>query len=267
MKLVAILIFAISSLSAQAEDLWSRVEQNLYKRMQTEQFVNYVLDGYSLAGMPKEVLREHLVEVYKSRDVIKILVKEMRQAGLEKLNEQDMEGYGRKFGGELFFSLAMKGMARLPPEDQRFFLSFLNTWLHQASVNDCKWMMTDAQTSSASEAAKIEMKYYEKFRKDELRSYFGFLRRAMFAEINNFPAARSINQDQAKIADDAFRIILERKIKQGSVRAETLRAISDMNNSSAKDVCDAGKLIYSTVLDMKGFVGALMTTKVILSMQ
>ena len=89
----------------------------------------------------------------------------------------------------------------------------------------------------------------------------------MFAELNNFPFARSINQDQAKIADDAFQVILERKIKRESVQIETLKAMSDMNNSPAKDVCDAGKLIFSSVLDMKGFAGELMTTKFILSIQ
>ena len=89
----------------------------------------------------------------------------------------------------------------------------------------------------------------------------------MFAELNNFPSAKNLNQNQIKIADDAFQLILERKIKQESVRVETLKAMSDMNNSSAKDVCDSGKLIFSSVLDMKGFAGDLMTTKFILSIQ
>ena len=235
--------------------------------MQTQEFVNYALSSHTLAAMPKEVIREHLVEVYKSRDVSKFIVKELRQAGLDKLEEQDMKIYARKFGAELFLSLAMKGMARLSPEDMRVFLSFMNTWLHHASVEDCKWMMAIGATSSASEAAKIEMKYYGKFKQEELRSYFRFLRKAMFAELNNFPSARNLNQDQIKIADDAFQLILERKIKQESVRIETLKAMSDMNNSSAKDVCDSGKLIFSSVLDMKGFAGDLMTTKFILSIQ
>jgi len=158
-------------------------------------------------------------------------------------------------------------MTRLPPDEQRAFLSFMNTWLHHASVDDCKWMMAVGASSSASEAAKIEMKYYGKFKQEELRSYFRFLRKAMFAELNNFPSARNINQDQAKIADDAFQVIFERKIKQQSVRVETLKAMSDMSNSAAKDVCDAGKLILSSVLDLKGFAGDLMTTKFILSIQ
>jgi hypothetical protein len=259
-----LLFFSISSYS---QDIWAKVEEDLYKKMQTQEFVNYALSSYNLAAMPKEVMREHIVEVYKSRDVSKFIVKEMRQAGIDKLEEQDMRAYGRKFGAELFLSLAMKGMARLSPEDMRVFLSFMNTWLHHASVEDCKWMMAVGATSSASEASKIEMKYYGKFKQEELRSYFRFLRKAMFAELNNFPSAKNLNQNQIKIADDAFQLILERKIKQESVRVETLKAMSDMNNSSAKDVCDSGKLIFSSVLDMKGFAGDLMTTKFILSIQ
>jgi len=250
MKSIVFFILVISSFSIHAQEVWAKVEEDLYKKMQTQEFVNYALSSYNLAAMPKEVMREHIVEVYKSRDVSKFIVKEMRQAGIDKLEEQ-----------------AMKGMARLSPEDMRVFLSFMNTWLHHASVEDCKWMMAVGATSSASEAAKIEMKYYGKFKQEELRSYFRFLRKAMFAELNNFPSARNLNQNQIKIADDAFQLILERKIKQESVRVETLKAMSDMNNSSAKDVCDSGKLIFSSVLDMKGFAGDLMTTKFILSIQ
>ena len=260
-------ILAFTTCSIQAQDMWSKVEEDIYKRMQTTEFVNHALNNYPLTAMPKEVIREHLVEVYKSRDVSKFIVKEMRQAGFDKLEEQDMLAYSRKFGAELFLSLAMKGMARLSPEDQRAFLKYMSTWLNHASVEDCKWMMTVGATASASETAKIEMKYYGKFKREELRSYFRFLRKAMFAELNNFPYARNINQDQAKIADDAFQVVLERKIKQESVGIEVLKAMSDMNNSSAKDVCDSGKLIFSSVLDMKGFAGDLMTTKFILSIQ
>ena len=267
MKYFFLIFLLFFSISSYAQDIWAKVEEDIYKKMQTQDFINYTLSSYTLAAIPKEVIREHLVEVYKSRDISKFIVKEMRQAGLDKLEEQDMEAYGRKFGAELFLSLAMKGMARLSPEDQRAFLSFMNTWLHHASAEDCKWMMAVGGTATASEAAKIEMKYYGKFKQEELRSYFRFLRKAMFAELNNFPYARNINQDQAKIADDAFQVILERKIKKESVRIETLKAMSDMNNSSAKDVCDAGKLIFSSVLDMKGFAGDLMTTKFILSIQ
>jgi len=267
MKSIIFFILALTTFSIQAQTTWSKVEEDIYKRMQTPAFVNNTLNNYPLTTMPKEVIREHLVEVYKSRDVSKFIVKEMRQAGLDKLEERDMEGYARKFGAELFLSLAMKGMARLSPEDQRAFLSYMNTWLNHASVEDCKWMMTVGATASASETAKVEMKYYGKFKLEELRSYFRFLRKAMFAELNNFPSTRNINQDQIKIADDAFEIVLKRKIKQESVRLEVLKAMEDMNNSYANDVCDAGKLIFYSVLDMKGFTGDLMTTKFILSIQ
>ena len=267
MKKITTFIFVIVSFSTYAQDKWVKIEEELYKKMQTAEFVNSAVNGYSLKGMPREVIREHMVEVYKSRDISKLLVKELRQAGIESVEDKDVIAYGRKFGAELFLSMAMKGMARLSTEEQRVFLSFMNTWLQYASVEDCKWMMTVGASSSATDSAKIEMKYYEKFRKEELRSYYRFIRKAIFAELNNFPYTKTINQDQVKIADDAFQTVLEKKIKQQSIKIETLNAMTDMNNSSAKDVCDAGKLIFSTLLEMKGFTGDLMVTKFILSMQ
>ena len=265
MKNIFTLILLFVSISCHSQNIWSKVEEDLYKKMQTPEFVSNVLNSYPLTGMPKEVMREHIVELYKRREISKYLVNEMRQAGLDKLEQQDMDAYGRKFGTELFLSLAMNGMARLEPADQRNFLYFVNTLINHLSVKDCKWMMTDGATASASETAKIELKYYGKFKQEELRSYFRFLRKSMLAEINDFPYARQLNQDQLKIADDAFQVVLLRKIKQESIKNETLKAMLDMNNSPDKDVCDAGKLIFSTMLDMKGFTADLMVTKFILS--
>ncbi len=267
MRNILALILLFVSISTYAQDIWSKLEDDIFKKMQTPEYVNYALSSYSLTGMPKEVIREHMVEIYKRREISKYIVNEMRQAGLEKLEAKDAEAYGRKFGTELFLSLAMKGMARLDSDDQRNFISFMNTWLNHASAQDCKWMMTDSATASASETGKIESKYYGKFKQEELRSYFRFLRKSMLAELNDFPYPKTINEDQIKIADDALQVVFERKIKQQSVSIETLKAMSDMNNSSAKDVCDAGKLIFSSILDMKGFTANLMVTKFILSIR
>ena len=247
--------------------MWSEVEDDLFKKMQTLEFVNSAVDNSPFIGMPKDIIREYIVDLFERREFSKFLVNQFRQAGVDKLQPKDIEAFSEKLGAELFLSLAIKGMARLDAADHKDFISFANLFLNYASVQDCKWMMTDGTTASFSERGKIESKYYSKFKNEELRLYLRFLRRSILAEINNFPNSRTINEDQMKIAEDAFKIVLEKKMKQQSVRIETLKAMTDMKNSSAKDVCDAGKLVFSSLLDMKGSNADVMITKFILSIR
>jgi len=267
MKSLIAAFVMLMSLSAHAQIDWGKFEKEIIAFVQQPKFVEKVLDNYGVAGVTRIVFREHLNEIYKNETVISYIVEEMRMMGIDKIDAKNTFEFGKKFGSELFLSLAMKGMARLSPDEQRVFLNFMFRWMSVASIEDCKWMMTEGATSSAIDSGKIEIKYYTRLSKEELRAYLRFLRKSIVAEINDFPLPKTLNQNQIKIADTAFENELDRLIKIGQVRIEVLQAMNDMNNSSAKDVCDAGKFIFSIVVNMRGFAGDLMVTKMILSMQ
>lgn len=248
---------------------WPAVEAKLKRAVASPAFVDAVLDHYRLQGTTRAAMRTHLSALYRSDEVIKALVAEMRHAGIDKdddvLNGNALQ-VGRRFGAELFQSWAIKGLARLPAADQRQFYAFILKWMNVASADDCKRLMfSDEQ--SALDNGRLEMKYYPRMAQGELETYFALLRKAVLAELRDFPSAKTLNREQLEIADKAFEARLEELIRRNDLPVETLLAMAEPSKADAPAACDAGKLIFRTLLDMKGFAGDLMVLKMVLAAQ
>lgn len=266
-KFIGLLASILLCGTAFADTRARAIELELAKSVRTPAFVEKVLDGYGVTGMPRQVLREHMQELYKSSEVIAMLVKEMLNAGVEKWEKDKLSDYGKKFGAELFLSYAMKGMPRLTLEEQRTFVRFIFNWLQVASYDDCKKLLVDGGNTSSLDDANIEMKYYHRMEKEELRRYFSILRKSLIAELKGFPNARTINQQQAIIADDAFQNALMKRVENGLIDDKTLNAMADMPGASPRLACSAGQQIFETILGMKGFGEELFLTKFVNSLQ
>jgi len=266
-KIIAFLACLFLFGTAYADTRTRAIELEVAKLVRTPAFVEKVLDGYGVVGMPRQVLKEHMQELYKSNDVIAMLVKEMLNAGVEKWDKDKQADYGKKFGTELFLSYAMKGMPRLSLEEQKTFLKFMLNWLEVASDDDCKKLLVDGGNTSSLDDANIEIKYYHRMEREQLRRYFSMLRKSVIAELKGFPNARTINQQQARIADDAFQTALMKRVENGLLDDKTLIAMGDMQNAHPKLACKAGQQIFSTMLSMQGFSGELFITKFANSLQ
>lgn len=265
--LFAVLMLGLAAPAPAAD--WPAVEAKLKRAVASPAFVDAVLDHYRLQGTTRAAMRTHLSALYRSDEVIKALVAEMRHAGIDKdddvLNGNALQ-VGRRFGAELFQSWAIKGLARLPAADQRQFYAFILKWMHVASANDCKRLMfSDEQ--SALDNGRLEMKYYPRMAQGELETYFALLRKAVLAELRDFPSAKTLNREQLEIADKAFEARLEELIQRDDLSVETLLAMAEPSRADAPAACDAGKLIFRTLLDMKGFAGDLMVLKMVLASQ
>lgn len=266
-KITVLMAFIFTLNAAFAETNNRIIEQELGKLIRNPAFIEKILDQYKLEGMPREVLKEHILELYKNNDVLKFLIKEAEIAGFNKFSDENGFNYGRNFGAELFVSYSMKGMSRLSLDDQKFFIKYMLNWMHVASDNDCKKMLVNGGASSSLDDANIEMKYYHRIERETLRSYFYVLRKSIIAEILDYPSSKTINQQQSKIADDAFEKELLSAIDKGLISENSLAAMIDLPNSSPKAACSAGKDIFETILNMKGFGGELYITKFFNSMR
>ena len=239
------------------------IELELAKSIRTPAFVEKVLDESRLTGMPRQVFKEHIQELYKNDEVIELVAKELLNAGAERWDSE----FAKRFGAELFLNYAMKGMPRLTFEEQKSFVKFMFNWLNVASDDDCKNLLTSGGSTNSINDANIEIKYYHLMDREELRNYFATLRKSFFAELRGYPSAKNINQQQSKIADDAFVNELRKRVDAGLIDDKTLIAMTDMSTAGPKLACNAGKQMLDIMLGMKGFGGELFLTKFVNSLQ
>jgi hypothetical protein len=243
------------------------LELELAKAVRTPAFIERVLDEYRLRGVAREVIKEHFSEIYNSNEIIEMIVRELLNAGAENWDKDTQAEYGKKFGAELFLTYAKKGMRRLSFQEQRTYIKFLLNWMELASDDDCKKILVSGGESSSLDDSKLEMKYYSLFEKEVLRNYFMILRKSIFAELRNYPSVRSINQQQAIIAESAFESRLLGRVESGLINEKILRAMADMPSADPKLACSAGKQIFATILSLDGFVGELFLIKFMDSLQ
>ncbi len=261
-------LFLCSAVPAAATD-WQAVESHLRKAVASPGFIDAVLDQYQLQRSTRTAMRTHLNELYRSDEVIRALVREMRNAGIDK-NEEVLNGnasaVGRRLGAELFQSWAIKGLARLPVADQRQFYAFTLEWMRVASADDCKQLLL-ANQQSALDNGLLEVKYYPQLGRGELNDYLALLRKAVFAELKDFPAAKKLTREQSEVADKAFEAHLEKLIRRGDATPDMLLAMGQLDSSPAPAACSAGKLLIHALLDMKGHAADLMMLKMVLAAQ
>ncbi len=256
----------LCAIHAVAQTNWQQVERELRQLYQDPAFVERTLDSYRLTGHPREVLREHFIEVFKNSEITKAIVGELKEMSFDKnASPEQLREAGRRFGSEYFLSKAMSGMNRVSTTDQRAFILFLIKWMNHASAVDCKKLVV-GDSSSSIDDQMLEMKYYSRFTKPELQQYYAIVRRALLAEIRNFPQARTFNSEQIRMADQLLESKLEENIMAQSRNIGLMAAMVDIESASPKDACDAGKLIFATVYDLRGFTGDLAVNKFIASM-
>lgn len=265
-KILTLLAVSIFTLQSVAQTNWQELEHYLQRLYQDPAFVERTLDSYRLTGHSREVLREHFIEVFKNPEITEAIIAELKEMRFDRnASPEQLREAGRQFGSEYFLSKALSGMNRLSIADQRAFILYLIKWMNHASAVDCKKLLVGTAQSGLEEQS-LEMKYHNSFTKAELQQYFGIVRRAMLAEIRNFPLSRTFNREQIRMADQLLESKLEENMMAQSRNVGLMAAIDDMEQALPKDACDAGKLILATVYDLRGFVGDLAVNKFIASM-
>lgn len=254
-----------SPLLARATD-WVSVEKNIKKKFNSPAFVEQVLDQYGFRGAVRMTMAQHLREMYGSDLVIKALVEEIKNLGFGGSdNSTDFSEFNfRQFGSEVFQAWSLKGLARLPADDQRQFYRLLVRLMSVMTPADCKLLlMSDGK--SASEVGQTEIKYYSKLSKTEFENYLALLRKSMYAELRDFPATKTLNQTQLETADKAFQSKFEEIVREDDIDLGTIQAITDLANAKPREACEGGKLVINTVLRMKGLPSEWMLLKMIQS--
>ena len=261
-KLVTLILLFFSTVSFAEEVSRDYVLESLKKIVRTPEFIERSVNAYGLTGPTKQVIKNHFIEIYKSDELIIRIVDEM-------INARMLENFaaGRKFGSELVLNLTIKGMSRLEAKDQRVFISFTRLFLDGLTDDQCKNYLVNGGSMTALENSKLEAKVYGVFSQVQLENYFSISRKALFAELRDFPQPKTMNVNEQEIASNAFQKEFLNMLSTTRVSPEVVAAMGDFSAATPKDACDSGKLIFDVLSNMKGFAGDLMIRSFVLNIQ
>lgn len=161
--------------------------------------------------------------------------------------------------------LQVKGLARLPPERQAAFVSHVINAARSMPATSCKTMFIGQM--STAESALLERKYMAALPLGKFEAISNLYREAAEAELAGYPDARTINAQQAKLAEKVYESASVRRIRAQVPQAIAQRVDQDASSAAPSEVCAVMTTRAEGMLDMPEPYRAWQLTRFAQSMQ
>jgi len=149
---------------------------------------------------------------------------------------------------EGILQLQVKGLARLGPEKQAAFVKHIIGMAGWVPAPLCKSMYTGRLDTIAATA--VERRYVVQLPIGGFESITGLYRQAVEAELARFPDVRSINAQQASLAENVFQSASTKRLRAQLAQDAIFRVSNDAEAAPAAEVCAALSATLEGMLDM-----------------
>ncbi len=167
---------------------------------------------------------------------------------------------------EAMVSLQIKGLSRLSSERQALFVTHLIGTMLWLSPTDCKALALGQM--STAQSAKIERSYIASLPVGRFEAVTMLYGEAIKAEMRRFPDVRTVNAEQAQLAETVYEKALENNLRR-MMSQETLQrfAITGLEAAPATEACVFLQASTAALLDMPEPYKSWQLARFTLSMQ
>jgi hypothetical protein len=246
--------------NAQSNHAYAEFKRGFTKGLQDRKNALQKMRAYSLDDEKTNLLVNHYMSVVNDPAVVERLFEEVKSLGvIEQFlrNPKSAESEIQKvasLGYDLFDSLAVKGLQRLDNENQKQYLRSLYAMLNAVPPTLCR-VLALGDISGQKDETAAALYAISKMTRAEVESYLRMIRRAIHAEVRDFPSIRSITENQKKSAEYAFEAAFVGRLHGNPKSNQIIATLLDMQNASPVDVCDTTKQIILAMLSMNGTLG------------
>lgn len=233
----------------------ARFKAELTRILQSEEMVTAALRNFDLPPSHYDVYRDHMTKLWGNDAVVDTFVDEVI-AILPALNLESsaqVREFGMTYSAAWFQEKAMKGLLRLDSDKIRTHLKVAQGLFENSPPVLCRAAVFDELT--APQSIRLEIGYLVTRPPSEVRSYLGALREAMLAEINDYPAVKTVGLSQRQILDQVFGQRLVDALDAHPNGHELWVGLDDLNALSDQALCDLTAITMRIAADEPGEVG------------
>jgi len=215
--------------------------------LQAPGFAQAAARGIGANSRLVEPMAEHLRLIYANELVLDRVSREIEAARIDIRNEQQAAG---SVLYRLSTGLIYAGLQRLPQRDVNRFFFFMSVVTRRQ----------DAICSAFEDTGHVNISEFEAIAElgnESLNEYLSLLRRAMFAEVENYPGRITLDSSQTAVAENAWAEVLVEKVS-GRSQNEIDRLLPAIENFDAADPatqCEVQKIMIPAVSEMSGLAG------------
>jgi hypothetical protein len=210
------------------------------RRLSTsEQYLNDILERTMapLTGERRSIAKEHFSLLFQAPEVINRFY-DLLSPLVQRRADVDY----KELGFEVVLSLALRGMKRLPAEEQVYYLRILQGVLASLPPEVCKSILDGKASFDVQRDA--ETYWLESQPPATARRVFALYRAALLAELRDKPTARMLTPKQSELAQKAFEASLELTFGARPNAAALFAAAADLPNAAAPVSCESGRLMF-----------------------
>lgn len=161
--------------------------------------------------------------------------------------------------------MQVKGLARLPLERQAAFVAHMLSMTQSIEPSACKAMFLGRLDTPAS--AALERRYIANLPIGKFEAISNLYKDAAEAELARFPDARTINRQQAKLAEKVFESASIKRLRAQVPQAIIQRVNQDAESATPSEVCAVLSAKIGGMLDMDEPYKSWQLTRFVQSMQ
>lgn len=251
---------AVTPAHARTERIYAELKSEFSKSLQDRQNALQRMRAYRLPSDKTDLIVNHYMSIVNDPAVVDRLFEEVKSLGVIDRLLEDPRSLKEEtpklasFGYELFETLAIRGLRRVEQEDQKQYLRALKAMLEVLPPKLCRAIMLGDVSGQQAESAAL-VSAFSRMKIPEIESYLRVVRKAILAEVRDFPGVRSLSDNQRKIAEQAFETAFFKRLARHLRSNQLIAAFENMESAPDKDLCDASKEVILTMLEMTGVVG------------
>lgn len=255
------LLVAANSIHAQVPTYSkSELREDFFKGLRNESAIRAKVAQFGLGREKTEVMLNYYSSLVRDETVANRIFEEVAATGVFDELQRNPSAVltdpkrAELLGYELFEMLGVRGMRRLDYQDLRTYLRSVRGLFESLPPRVCKALIA-GEISDQREMEAAAAFLVKRMTLQELGSYLRVYRRAVLAEAKDFPAARELNANQKRIADEALMAAFLKRLNNHPRGEEIALALADQSKGPDSDFCEAGQVVISALLDMSGAAG------------
>ncbi|MBV2147501.1 hypothetical protein KRZ98_04270 [Sphingobium sp. AS12] len=229
----------------------AEIEQSLRISMSKPETLDKMASSVKLDAAGTAVFRDHLLRIYSNGKLIHKLAEQLYNARASLSNELAYT-MGREIGQATSMKLMFSGLSRLSDTDVRAFVSYMAAIPTKANAKECKAIFSQNNNDPMAEFRAVAASGSQ-----ALSSYLALMRKAIDAELADYPVKVAVSDNQKKLSDKAVEDAFAREFKglKPSEVERVSKALSNFEAASDEDACDAYYLVFKVTSGLDGLPG------------
>ena len=203
----------------------------------------------------QEVYRTHLERAWGNDTVLEAFLDDAVNlfSTLDLTDRATVRVISQNFSAAWFQEKALAGLRRLEVADLREFFRFSYQMLAEAPPAACAALVREELT--APEAARLEVQLLARSPSDAVRGYLDIMRRALIAEITDYPSIKRLGQSERMVVDQALGSRFLGALEAHPMSDQLMLGLEQPGALTDAALCEFNLLAAEVVLTEPGQIG------------